>query len=157
MPRILIDLDHTLLATTQFKVALEKQPGNIDSLLPKLHLFLYADSISFLETAIRLGYEVIIVTFGEEVWQQKKIQALQLYLPTAVKTLISPTQKINHIKHLLTDRVILIDDRAEEIDAIKQAFPKVEAYWMRRPEGKYRDEEPTTPHQTINSLKQIKL
>ena len=143
--------------TKQFKLTLEQQAGAIDAIVNELHIFLYQDSVPFLEQAIRSGWEVIIVTFGDQDWQAKKLQALKHYLPTEIKTLISPSKKINHITHLITDRVILIDDKAEEIDAIKQAFPKVEAYWMRRSEGKYRDEEPTTSHQTVNSLKQIKL
>lgn len=157
MSRIIIDLDHTLLNTTQFKLALTEQSNKTDQIINNLSIYLYSDSIPFLEQAIQSGWEVIIVTFGDQDWQAKKLQALKHYLPTEVKTLISPSKKINHITHLITGRVILIDDKAEEIDAIKQAFPKVAAYWMRRPEGKYRDEEPTTPHQTINSLNQIKL
>lgn len=156
-PRILIDLDHTLLDTTQFKLALAKKADEPDQVIQNLHIFLYSDSIHFLKKALRSGWEVVIVTFGEKSWQEKKLRALKKYWPIGVRTIVSSSKKIDQIKHLETKNVIMIDDKAEEINAIKKEFPDVEMYWIRRFDGKYRDQAPAVPHHTITTLTEINL
>ena len=119
--------------------------------------FLYPDSIGFIKKVTEDGHEVILVTFGDESWQEKKLKALKKSLPKIQLTFISSTEKIDHVKHLVTNDTIMIDDNAREIDAIKSRFRKIVVYWVCRPNGKYRDVPPSTPHTKVTSLADIRL
>lgn len=117
--------------------------------------FLYLDSLAFLQAAHDKNYRSILVTFGNITWQQQKLAAL--HLPKYVQPLPTATTKIAVLADYIEPDTLLVDDNAFEIDAIVKAWPQVKAYWITRPEGKYRTTVPTAPHSHITTLSEIKL
>jgi len=95
------------------------------------------------------------VTFGNIVWQQQKLAALRF--PDYVQTLPTDTSKIAVLADYIEPDTLLIDDNAFEVDAIVRQWPQVKAYWITRPEGKYRDTPPTAEHKAVTSLAEINL
>jgi hypothetical protein len=117
--------------------------------------YLYPDALPFLAAAHEKQYRLVLVTFGNVAWQQQKLAALRL--PAYVQPVPTDTTKIAVLADYIEPDTLLIDDNAAEVDAIVQQWPHVKAYWMTRPEGKYRATPPTQPHQQVNSLHEIIL
>lgn len=192
MSRIIIDLDHTLLDTTRFKMALavslgltqsewdmayrkfvndygmfnpddflqgasQEQKEKFENVVRRLPTFLYPDSMTFIKKVTQAGHEVVLITFGDKSWQEKKLKALRESLETIKIVFVSSTEKLEHFKHLVINDTVMIDDNAVEIDTIKSRFQGVVVYWVCRPNGKYRDKPPSTPHTKVKSLAEITL
>lgn len=117
--------------------------------------YLYPDSMLFLEAAHEKNYRIVLVTFGNIAWQQQKLAALRF--PSYVLTLPTDTSKIAVLADYIEPDTLLIDDNAFEIDAIVRQWPQVKAYWITRPEGKYRAEPPTVQHKKVATLAAINL
>lgn len=117
--------------------------------------FLYADSLAFLEAAHEKNYKIVLVTFGNVAWQERKLAAL--HLPDYVKVLPTATTKIAVLADYIEPDTLLVDDNASEIKALVTKWPQVQAYWITRPEGKYREQTPVVPHTHITTLSEIKL
>jgi len=126
-----------------------------EAALHKISHFLYPDSLAFIHQAIEFGYTVVLVTFGNVAWQKQKLAHLRL--PNAVTTIATDTAKISQLAEYIQSDTLVVDDNAKELEAIKQQWPAVTAYWMCRANGKYRDSIPTVPHTKITSLTDIKL
>ncbi|MDP3970464.1 MAG: hypothetical protein Q8P90_02090 [bacterium] len=185
MQQLIIDLDHTLLDTTAFKLDLAKSLGltsnewadsynryvqdnnvfdardflqGVDTsdqkkfyqVISQISKYLYPDSTQFLKQTLKDGWEVLILTFGSESWQEMKIDNMNF--PNGVKTLAVSKEKISVVKNYVKEQTVFIDDRSIEIDAVKKSFPEIKAYWMRRENGKYRDIQPTLHDKIISNL-----
>lgn len=190
MRTIIIDLDHTLLDNTSFKVALAaslhltpaqwseayeqfvKDNGMFnavdflrgvstedktafEAVIHKIGHFLYPDSLPFLQEASAAGYAIILVTFGNIIWQKHKLA--NLHLPAHVQTIATDTNKVSQLAEYMQSDTLVIDDNAKELEAIKQHWPDVTAYWMKRDNGKYRNTIPSVEHTKITLLTDIKL
>lgn len=118
--------------------------------LKKAQQFLYPDSIAFLKQALTDGWAVQILTFGNPSWQQQKMQNIQW--PTGVECVATDGLKPKLLQEFANETLVVIDDNAKEIDAIKQAYPTTVAYWMRRPNGKYRELQPKEYDTMIEDL-----
>lgn len=123
--------------------------------LTQIRRFFYPDSWPFLRQAQAAGYKVMIVTFGDIAWQQQKIDALRL--PSFVESLVTNLPKIERLAEYIEHVTVVVDDRATELEALYEHWPQLTLYWMRRPNGKYRDIVPVVPHQPITQLNEIKL
>lgn len=117
--------------------------------------FLYSDSLAFLQMAHEKKYQIVLVTFGNVKWQKQKLTAL--HFPSYVLALPTATTKISVLADYIKPATLLVDDNATEIDAIIKQWPQIKAYWITRPEGKYRTIIPTTTNTHITHLNEIKL
>lgn len=121
----------------------------------KSRQFLYPDSMAFLRRAHAAGYRLVLITFGDETWQQEKIAGL--HLPEYVVVITTSQAKLNQLAPYVEHDTLVVDDKATELDAFHQHWPQLKLYWLRRPNGKYRDRVPQAPHRAITQLDQIKL
>lgn len=109
------------------------------AVLRKMQMFLYPDSLAFLKAALTEQWRVVILTQGDKQWQTTKLKSVQF--PVGVEIRVTATDKTAIVSEYLTDRTVIIDDRASVIDAVKQLHPQVHTYWMRRPAGAHRTPE----------------
>ena len=100
---------------------------------------------------LRSDVRVIIATSGDREFQKSKVERLKKSFPelAGCETIISPdkNQKIAEViqehSRMGEDRVIVIDDRADVLNAIYEALPEQsrESVWfMRMKYGKYQDQ-----------------
>ncbi|MFA6475550.1 MAG: hypothetical protein WCV88_05130 [Patescibacteria group bacterium] len=157
MPTIIFDLDHTLLDTTSFKQALGESwsinnPATIE-VVKNIKKYLYSDSLSTLQYYLDHDYHVVICTFGNITWQTLKLQYIKF--PNNIQTIITDTDKIKHLAGFNQTGNLYVDDRGDDIDQIKIAYPNLTMYWITRPNGEHTTPQPTCQHFHINSLKQL--
>jgi FMN phosphatase YigB (HAD superfamily) len=91
--------------------------------------------------------ELMILSFGSKVFQEKKIRSskIQNHVPNIIITdkpkseaLADALKKVNILSG---EKVVLIDDRTEQIRSAKEKFPQVVTILLKRPEGRYQDME----------------
>ena len=107
---------------------------------PKGYLakFLYQDVAEHLRN---MGNEAIVVTFGEQNRQQKKIESA---LADIVRLTVLYTDTKNKAEYLASwpgyygQEAIFVDDRPIELEALSSAFPNLKLFEMRR-DGKAGD------------------
>lgn len=179
MQTLIIDLDHTLLNTTDWVEDLAnsitmdmqswdkalKQFSSPQDLLTTISIeerkafmqvvddiqeYLYEDSYDFLDRVLQNEWQVTILTYGHKAWQELKLSKLRF--PQGVRNMVTDQLKVDLVGKMIKGHTILIDDRADEIDSIKTQYPDIEAYWMQRDNGKYRDTPPQLADKIINDL-----
>lgn len=117
--------------------------------------WLYSDSLPFLEQAVAAGWDVVVLTFGNEAWQRQKLR--HITWPKGVATHATADPKTDILAGYLAKEMMIIDDRADELETMYQIQPQASYYWMVRPQAKYAGTAPLIPHRTITQLKDIKL
>ncbi|MBI2415827.1 MAG: haloacid dehalogenase-like hydrolase [Candidatus Kerfeldbacteria bacterium] len=132
-----------------------QQRRQFDAVVTRTKAYLYPDSWLFLHQAVQAGYRVVVVTFGQAIWQQRKLTAIAF--PSPITTLVTATSKLITLADYVESGTVIVDDRADELDAIGRAFPDTIRYWIRRHNGKYRNTVPSLPHQAVKNLTDIKL
>lgn len=132
-----------------------EQKRAFNQVLKRLRTFLYTDSMPFLKAAHQAGYRVVVITFGDVVWQKQKLRAL--HLPDYVQTIVTEEAKTPHLAQYIDRDTLVVDDHARELELFAKEWPQLTLYWMQRPDGKYRDAPPNVPHLPIHSINEIKL
>ena len=123
--------------------------------LKKMRSFLYPDTLPFLRQLQQQHWKVTIITYGNQAWQQSKLDGLTF--SSDITTIATEQSKIKVWKKLTLDAItVAVDDKATEIDAIQKLYPAVQCYWIKRPNGRYHDR-PTTPHHVIHQLTDITI
>ena len=119
-----------------------------DEVVKNTRKYLYKDSPQFLRNCQEAGWNMVLLTYGQVTWQQRKVDNLQL--PDAITVVCTDQPKVVVIGQYLAEdgTTVFVNDRADEIDAIKQRYPEVQAYWVQRVNGKH-----TTPPQEDAILK----
>ena len=148
--------DYGMFNATDFlKGVTAEQKKQFEMVVQKTSSFLYPDSLSFLKRAVQAGYQIIVLTFGNQTWQQQKLD--HITWPPGVTVLTTDSKKITQLAQYRGGDTLVVDDRGQELDAIAQSWSNVKLYWMRRPNGKYRDVAPVAPHREITSLSEVPL
>ena len=105
--------------------------------------YLFKDSLGFMETFDKA--DIRIVSYGEENFQARKIAGCgagsrcdRVFITEELKSEI--IGKILEDGDFKDDKIFFIEDRIEQIEDVKSRFPFVKTIFMRRPEGRYRDE-----------------
>lgn len=137
----------------------------VEKIIKQADRFLYDDALDFFKKYKK--YEFYIVSFGVDGFQKNKIKATGL--DKKAKVIITRGEKVKHFKKIIKgtprqkrgsamaeEPAIFIDDKGSEIDMIKEKYPKVVCYWMRRPGGKFINSPCEKFDHKINNLK-IKL
>lgn len=126
------------------KMNVDKLRENFESQLSDLKRFVFSDVESFL---LKIGRESVhLVSFGLPSFQEKKI------IGSGVNELvcnfsITGNLKAHMISRILKDekinpeeKIIFIDDRVEQIEDVKKAFPTTMTIFLCREEGRYKDQ-----------------
>ena len=120
--------------------------------------FLFDDVESFLSS---IGKEnVYLISFGLPVFQNEKILACGVDKLVS-GCIVTKGTKSAAIKHLMenvkinpTEKIIFIDDRIEQVQDIKKAFPAAVTFLLCRKEGRYCDAKNEYCDYEIHSLKE---
>ncbi len=115
-----------------------EQAGTLaDQVLDQADEYLYPDAQHFLQQYNE--EQLTILTFGPPEWQQRKIK--NAGLDNAVTEVITTLgEKKDIIADMTETEVIVIEDKASEIDAMKQARPEYTYIWIRREGTSYYDQ-----------------
>ncbi len=117
--------------------------------------YLYPDALDFLKKLEQKKYRCVLMTVGEDSWQKDKLSNLRL--PDFIQTSIIQDRKVHHLADYYEPGMLVVDDRAIELEPIAEQFPDAQCYWVTRPQGKYVDLVPQCLHHQIKSLNEIKL
>ncbi len=108
--------------------------------------YLYPDTVEFINKAKEAGYKTMILSFGAESWQKKKIHATGLdSIVDVIKYTREQGGKVGVIGKYTEGcrKVMFIDNSAREIDNVRRFLPYIETYIMNRvpPVPRNKDEE----------------
>lgn len=126
-----------------------------ETVLKTMRQFLFPDVLPFVRVAHEAGYRLVLLTFGDAHWQKKKVHAL--HLPKYIHTVFTEGHKVESLAEYVEHDTLVVDDKANELEAFHQLWPNMTLYWMKRANGHHRTTAPTVPHHTITSLNEIKL
>ena len=122
---------------------------------------LYLDASDLLLKIRKTGTSFSIISVGDRAFQEEKARALGI-LPHHVHVV----EKIGDKSRVLMDMlekdstpIIYIDDKASELDAIKQAISSklISTIRIIRPDSPYKDERARYEHREISSLGEIEI
>lgn len=131
--------DHIDLFTQKFShtdhVSLRKNLSALNKDMPR---FVYADTRDFLKTLLRVGWRRVILTFGNDDWQRKKVgwSGIEDLVDDIV---VSPdASKIESAKKILknknADSVIFVDDNPyQALNLVKAELPHIKTIQLIRP------------------------
>ncbi len=98
--------------------------------------YLFHDVHAFLETAQRMGVVLALLSFGDRRWQEWKIDACGLHEFFSGRIFITEEEGrkdrvvLRHGRHM--DRIIVIDDSADELDRVRELVPGAETFCIDR-------------------------
>ncbi|MBI4407303.1 MAG: HAD hydrolase-like protein [Candidatus Kerfeldbacteria bacterium] len=121
----------------------------------QIRRYLYSDTVEFLKQVEQKKYTCVLMTVGEDSWQKDKLTNLRL--PAFIQTSIIQDRKANHLADYYEPGMLIVDDRAIELEPIAAQFPETHCYWITRSGGKYLAPAPQCAHTIIKSLNEIKL
>jgi len=108
----------------------------IDSLIERSREFIYPDFKKFANEHIRK--ELTLLSFGTTDFQKRKIDNANIS-NLFDKVHITDKDKVFYLENIYRsnpeDLIVFIDDKASEIDKVKEKFPDVIAIKMERPRG----------------------
>lgn len=124
----------------------------VDSVLSRASQWLYPDALPFLKRTHTAGHSIYLLTFGRDDWQRKKIIGTQIDGFVQIQTTIGSKVDAFHALASHGQRLVVVEDSGPNIDQIKEAFPQVTAVWVRRPNGKYKDDPCTKKDLEVTDL-----
>ena len=127
-----------------------QQQKDFYKVLQTTYSYLYPDAMDFIKRHLSAGWTITVVTYGNPEWQSQKVKHIDL--PKDVTAICTDKPKSKALATVAADRLVLIDDRGDTIDEVKTALPHVETIWMKRNEGKYRDQPPQQYDKMIEDL-----
>ncbi|MFA6096146.1 MAG: HAD family hydrolase [Candidatus Paceibacterota bacterium] len=114
----------------------EEVVSEIDSLIERSEEFVYPDFKKFANE--RLRKELILLSFGSTDFQKRKIDNANIG-NFFDKVHITDKDKVVYLENIYRgnpeDLIVFIDDKAVEIDKVKEKFPDVVTIKMERPRG----------------------
>ncbi len=117
------------------KKAVESQ---LDTIINKSNVLVYPD---FLEFARKFDKDsLMILSFGTTPFQKNKIEKSNI-LPFFSEVIITDKNKDEEINHIVNkynrEKIFFVEDKATQIDRVKNKFPEVIVMKMERPEGRF--------------------
>ena len=117
---VVFDFDHTLIDSVRLRAVLEAQ-GEAAA-LSRCGEFLFSGSADMLGRLRQRGAKLILLTFGQDVWQREKVRhaGIEHFFDEIITT--------EEAKHGLMDRfsqerppVVFVNDNIDEVAAMRQA------------------------------------
>ena len=129
----------------------EKLYQEIDNLIKKTNLYLFSDTIPFLEYLKTNNYEIILLTKGNDEYQKVKIINAKIdnYYSDLIVTMTHKGEL-----DLCYSESIFIDDNPNEIKSILKRNPRKLIY-LKRENAKYNNDLVSNNIVIVNSLKEI--
>jgi FMN phosphatase YigB (HAD superfamily) len=103
--------------------------------------FLFPDVRDFLAALKEKGYQISILSFGDQSFQEKKINGTGIAEYVA-KNIVTDKDKAEALQDEgigTAEEVWFFDDRVHFIESVKRAFPTIKTVLVRRPEGRFSD------------------
>ncbi|MBI4121725.1 MAG: HAD hydrolase-like protein [Parcubacteria group bacterium] len=100
----------------------------------------YPDASAGFEALTSAGHELYILCWGDRDWQMKKIEQSGL-VPFCKGVFLVSQLKADHLKTMLDRPLVLVDDKPAELKAVQDRDLGIRLIRMRRPNGKYSDQE----------------
>jgi len=97
--------------------------------------YLYSDVLPFLDEAKKRGYELVLLSFGAEDWQEKKVRGAGLH---KIMDVIKYTKTEGGKKELLkkyeidAENIIFVENNGFELDAALRLSPRLKTYFINR-------------------------
>lgn len=112
------------------------------NVLQDVSRFVYDDVMVFLDEYVE--HELVMLTYGNPEWQRQKFEAsgLKKYFDSVIYT--DKAKELQKNLWETDERVIIINDKATEIDAVIEKYPSVEGVHIARP---------GTPYAGVTSMK----
>ncbi|NTW27005.1 MAG: HAD family hydrolase [Candidatus Moranbacteria bacterium] len=140
------------------KIDASKLRENFDQRIENLTDFVFPDVVDFLNF---VGKEnVYLISFGLPIFQNKKIVAcgINKLVSGCIVTGGSKASAIGSVMEkvgiAVSEKIIFIDDRIEQVQDIKQAFPAACTFLLCRKEGRYCDEKNEYCDYEVHNLKE---
>lgn len=115
--------------------SVKKETENISS---RMKQFVYPDFFIFAKNFNKNN--LILLSYGNSKFQNRKIEKSQI-IPFFSEIIIAPKDKIETIKVISQkykkEKLFFIDDKAEQVDSVKEKFPQIITMKMERPHGKH--------------------
>lgn len=114
----------------------------------------YEDVIEFLKTAKGAGGNILLLSRGDNAWQQAKIEAAKIK-PYIDRAIVASASKGEALRTQIRpdDETYFVNDNAQEIAILREVAPKLKYIQLIRPEGKYREAAKDVPVcQTLNEV-----
>jgi FMN phosphatase YigB (HAD superfamily) len=114
----------------------ENTSGEIDSIIEKSSDFVYPDFFDFIKGFNKK--DLILLSFGATDFQRVKIKNSGI-IPYFQEIIITGKDKADNLNNILiknkSEKTFFIDDKAEQIDNVKEKFSQVISMKMERPQG----------------------
>lgn len=97
--------------------------------------YLYPDTLPLVASAKQKGYKIMLLSFGSESWQNKKVKGAELdKVVDAIFYTKEHGGKVEVLKNCTENcaKVIFVDNNGIELDEVKKSLPNVETYFMNR-------------------------
>lgn len=126
-------------------------------LIDRAEDFVYPDFYKFADSFLRK--ELVLLSFGSTDYQKIKIEnsGVKNYFD---KVYVTNKDKVFDLEHIYrknaSDVIVFIDDKAEEIDKVKEKFPDVVALKMERPRGGNVNIKSEKADYVVNNFAQVK-
>jgi len=104
----------------------------------KGYMYVFDDSRSFLGSAIRSGWKVAILTYGDLSFQLAKFVGSKLSDLCHSFTVTSEV-KWRQMEIMGVSPIIFLDDNPKNIDEVKTRFPELPVVEVKRPKSKYQN------------------
>jgi hypothetical protein len=121
----------------------EKLKKDIDGFMKDLSSYVFPDTYDFLKVFSKK--DLFLMSYGHEKHQRNKIKGAKISKFFS-KSFITRSNKIENILRLSkelnfkkNEKIILIDDRPEQIERAEQKMKKIVTFRMSRKEGRYSD------------------
>lgn len=151
---------------THIKKIQESIGVNIESLRPAVKKFMgstsqfvFPDAKDFLLFLRERGHEVYILSFGDVIFQQSKIEnaglkdlVTAMYITSTKKGDILQEQGITSL-----EEAVFFDDRVHFLEEVKGRFPNIKTVLVARPEGRFRDERSSLCDEMITNFEEAKI
>ncbi|MFA5926347.1 MAG: hypothetical protein WC831_05505 [Parcubacteria group bacterium] len=132
----------------------KKTKSDLDRFLKNSRKYIFKDINPFLKNFSKNNLHII--TFGHAKFQAKKIDGCNLkrYFKRIVVTDKIKSEVISRFSSN-GDVFVFIDDRIEQIDAVKKKFKKCITFFIKRKEGRYKDKKTKYVDYEVKNFKEI--
>ncbi|HTK60506.1 MAG TPA: hypothetical protein VL283_04895 [Candidatus Baltobacteraceae bacterium] len=124
---IVFDFDDTLADTARFKKVLD---------VSRMREFIFKDAAAVLKRLKGEGWELALLTVGDQGWQAWKVAGSGL-LPYFDHILYTAEPKATRLEEILawTPPLVFVNDNGAEIDALREVLPQSRMIALRGPKA----------------------
>jgi phosphoglycolate phosphatase-like HAD superfamily hydrolase len=105
-----------------------------DELFTKIDNYLFDGVEKFLKECQKRGFKIVMLTFGDKLWQKKKINSSKIkqYFDQIIITDINKAAELSRLKSV-RGKVIIINDNAKEMMMLNNFFKQARTFLLKGP------------------------